>query len=269
MTRRSGLGLVALVLAVTACVSPPAQRPLPPSPAPGALTLPPGNAGFDYQIGRYDDPPEGVTVVSRDREAPPVEGLYNICYVNGFQTQPGETDWWLANHPDLVLMGDGGPVEDTRWDELLLDISTPAKRAALAAIVGEWVDGCRRDGFQAVEIDNLDTYSRSGGRLTTDQAVAYQRLLADRAHAAGLAVAQKNAAEIVDRRAEMGTDFALAEACNRWSECDAYTRGYGDRVLVVEYRQVDFDRGCADWPGLSIVLRDENLETTTRPDQIC
>ena len=76
-----------------------------------------------------------------------------------------------------------------------------------------------------------------------------------------LALAQKNSAEIVTRRTEMGTDFAVAEECNRYSECDAYTDGYGDAVLVIEYRQSDFDEGCAAFPELSIVLRD--LELTT------
>ena len=75
----------------------------------------------------------------------------------------------------------------------------------------------------------------------------------------GLPIAQKNSAEITGRAGEMGTDFAVAEECNRYHECDAYTTAYGDHVLVIEYRRRDFDAGCAAYPNLSIVLRDLDL----------
>jgi hypothetical protein len=227
---------------------------------PPPMTLPPVNAGLDYQLGGAYPPPDGVEVVSRDRNDPPADGLYNICYVNGYQTQPDEEDWWLTEHPDLILRDDNGdPVIDPDWDEMLLDIRTPEQREALAEIVGGWITTCGADGYDAVEIDNLDTYSRSQGLLTQDQAVAYMSLLSEAAHASGLAIAQKNSTEIVERRDEMGTDFAVAEECNRWDECQDYIAGYGDAVLVIEYRPVDFDAGCAAYPELSIVLRDLDL----------
>jgi hypothetical protein len=74
-----------------------------------------------------------------------------------------------------------------------------------------------------------------------------------------LAIAQKNSAEIVSRRDEMGTDFVVAEECNRWDECQDYIDAYGDVVLVIKYRAMDFDAGCADFPQLSVVLRDLDL----------
>jgi hypothetical protein len=144
---------------------------------------------------------------------------------------------------------------------MLLDVSTEANRDAVATIVNEWVRGCAAKGFDAVEIDNLDSFSRSGDRLTESDNVAMMRRFADAAHAVGLAAAQKNSAELVGRRAELGTDFVVAEECNRWDECDAYTGAYADHVLVIEYRQADFDAGCTDYPNLSIVLRDLNLVT--------
>jgi hypothetical protein len=231
----------------------------PPGPE---LALPPVNASFDYQLGGAYTPPMGVIIVSRDRNDPPAEGLYNICYVNGFQAQPDEESFWLDDHPDLVLRdNEGDPVIDADWDEMLLDVSTPAKREALAAIIGGFIEGCADAGFDAVEIDNLDSYSRSGGRLTEDNAVAAMALFSSAAHQAGLAIAQKNSAEIVGRKAELGTDFAVAEECNRYSECDTYTDVYGDHVLVIEYRSQDFDAGCEDFPNLSIILRDVPLRT--------
>jgi hypothetical protein len=227
------------------------------------LELPPDDGGLDYQLGGAYPPPEGVTIVSRDRnEAPVGEGVYDICYVNGYQIQPDEENFWLDEHPDLILRDDGGnPIIDPEWDEMLLDISTPEKREAIATIVGEWIVGCGTAGYEAVEIDNLDTYSRSMGLLTQDNAVAFMVLLSDTAHAAGLAIAQKNSTELVPRKDEMGTDFVVAEECNRYQECGDYTDGYGDAVLMIEYRLNDFEAGCTSYGTMSIVLRDLNLVT--------
>lgn len=228
----------------------------------GSFALPPPNAGLDYQLGGAYAPPPGVDIVTRDRNAPSAGALYDICYVNGYQSQPDEETFWLNDHPDLVLRdGNGDPVIDPDWNEMLLDITTPEKRSALAVIVGGWIDGCAAAGFEAVEIDNLDTYSRSGGLVVEDDAVAFMQLLSARAHAAGLAIAQKNSAEIVARRSEMGTDFAVAEECNVYDECDVYTGAYGDAVLVIEYTQGAFATGCSAFPQLSIVLRDLDLVT--------
>ncbi len=227
-----------------------------------AIVLPTGNAAFDYQIGGAYTPPSGVQVVSRDREDSPAPGIYNICYVNGFQTQPQDEDWWLDNHPDLILRdGNGDPVEDESWGEFLLDIGTPAKRSALVAIVGPWIEKCAADGFDAVEIDNLDSYSRSEGLLQPAHAVTFMGMLSSVAHASGLASAQKNSTELLGDAVAMGTDFAVAEECNRWNECADYVSVYGNLVFVIEYRKQDFDAGCANFEELSIVLRDLAVST--------
>jgi len=229
----------------------------------GLVTLPPVNAKADYQLGGAYPPPAGVTVVSRDRTESPAAGLYNICYVSGFQIQhtPDEEAYWNNEHPDLILRDGGSPVIDTAWSEMLIDVSTPGKRAIVAEIVGGWIDGCKQAGFNAVEIDNLDSFSRSHALLTETNAVDAMALFSARAHQAGLAIAQKNSAEIVGRRADLGTDFAVSEECNRYSGCDVYQNGYGDHVIVIEYRVADFQSGCSKFPTLSIILRDLNLVT--------
>ena len=43
----------------------------------------------DYQLGGPRSVPDDVGIVVRDRRAP-AAGRYDVCYVNGFQTQPGE-----------------------------------------------------------------------------------------------------------------------------------------------------------------------------------
>jgi len=234
-----------------------------------ALSLPPLNGALDYQLGGAYPPRTGVTIVSRDRTAAPALGIYNICYVNGFQIQPDEASTWMAQHPDLILRdGLGQPVIDTAWNEMLIDISTAAKRSAVAAIAGSWISGCQASGFDAVEIDNLDSYTRSGGLLVEADAIATMAAFSGAAHSAGLAIAQKNTSELVARKTDLGTDFAVAEECNRYAECDAYRAGYGDHVLVIEYRRQDFTAGCAAYPSLSIVLRDRDLVAPQAPGYV-
>ncbi|CAN5918985.1 endo alpha-1,4 polygalactosaminidase [soil metagenome] len=231
-----------------------------PSDVAAGVKLPPTNAKLDYQIGGAYTPPTGVMIVSRDRTATPASGPSHICYITGFPTQPDKASIWMTQHSDLILRdNNGAPVIDADWNEMLIDVSTPAKRTAVAAIVAGWIDGCKTAGFDAIEIDNLDSYSRSGGRLTEDSAVAAMTLFSASAHGKGLAIAQKNSAEIVGRHSEMSTDFAVAEECNTFDECGDYVAGYGDHVLVIEYVRADFTKGCTRFPGLSIVLRDRNL----------
>lgn len=236
-----------------------------PDTGPASLAaLPPVGAKLDYQLGGAYAPPAGVQIVSRDRNAAPAAGLYNICYVNGFQIQPGEAATWMTDHPDLILRdGGGAPIIDAEWNEMLIDISTPEKRAAVLAVEMPWLTGCKTAGFDAIEIDNLDSYARSTGLLTEDEAVLMLHAIADVTHGEGLALAQKNASELVPRKAELGADFVVSEECDRYGECDTYRAGYGDHVLVIEYRRPDFTTGCSAYPELSIVLRDLNLVTPT------
>jgi hypothetical protein len=226
-------------------------------------TLPTANAKFDYQIGAAYTPPSGVQVVSRDRNASPAAGVYNICYINAFQVQPDELAWWKANHDDLLLKKNGKYVVDTDWNENLIDISTDAKRTAVAAIVGGWMDGCAAKGFKGVEPDNLDSWTRSGGLLSKAQAVAYAQSLVVYGHGKGLAVAQKNTTDMGTASArQIGFDFAVAEQCADYDECQSYTASYGSNVIVIEYSQSQFTKACNAYGGtLSIVLRDVDVTT--------
>ncbi|WP_318198203.1 endo alpha-1,4 polygalactosaminidase [Streptomyces sp. MCL20-2] len=242
------------------------------SPAKAApKVVPPiANAVFDYQIGGPYTPPAGVEAVSRDRGARPADGLYNICYVNAFQTQPDALDRWEEDDPDLLLRNaDGGLIEDEDWGEALLDTSTGDKRTRLAKIVGEWIDGCAESGFQAVEPDNLDSYERSDGLLTRADNAAFAKLLADRAHAAGLAIGQKNTTDLLGQRREIGFDFAVAEECGRYDECADYAAAYEDKVFVVEYTADDFKEACSSVGAtVSVVRRDLDVVPAGRPGYV-
>jgi Glycoside-hydrolase family GH114 len=246
------------------------QVPVRPAGAgtPRAVTAPPANGTFDYQIGGAYAPAAGVTIVDRDRGASPVGGRYNICYLNAFQTQPEDASFWTGQHPDLLLTGSNGkPVMDPDWPgEMLLDTSTAAKRTAIAAIENQWIDGCASKGFQAIEPDNLDTFTRSGRRLTQANNVAMATLLATHAHGAGLAISQKNTTELGSTgKTQVGFDFAIAEECQEFDECGAYTGPYGAKVYEIEYTDADnaaalFRAACAARGAtISVILRDRDM----------
>jgi len=278
------IAFVALALGVVGCsnntdqtepptATAPSTATAPPTtagPRPSLIALPPANAPLDYQLGGAYPPDTDVAVLSRDRTAAPDPARYNICYVNGFQSQPDEASLWLDEHSDLLLRDDSGtPLIDPEWpDEYILDISTPANRAHLTDIVGAWIDGCATSGFQAVEIDNLDTYTRFSDQLTEDQAVDFARQLAQRAHANGLAIGQKNSAELLPRRTEISFDFAVVEQCSEYDECGLFTAAYGDQVYAIEYTQANFDKGCDQFPQISIVLRDRDVSAPGSPTYV-
>jgi len=282
--------VVAVAVALVACAAP--------ATAPGEsggdgaapavsedVALPPAGAAFDYQLGgAYDPRAQGrpdlaeVTVVERDRTAEPAGLGYDICYVNGFQTQPGESADWAADADlrALLVQRDGEPIVDENWpDEFIFDTREP-NRAALAEIVGGWIEGCAADGFDAVEIDNLDSYLRSDERMTFDDNRALAGEYVRAAHDAGLAIAQKNTAEHTAELRDVGFDFAVTESCWRWEECASYTDVY-ETVYDIEYLSEDglgegqegmdrFAEACAsdDRPA-TFILRDLDLVTPDAP----
>ena len=258
-------------------VSLPPTSALPPTGAlPPTSALPPTNGLFDYQLGgayeqvRTESGDVGSDVVVRDSQAEPLPGAYNICYVNGFQTQPGQQGEWLEGHGGALLRDTAGePVVDPEWpDEYVLDPSTPDQREEILLVVGPMIDACVEKGYSAVEIDNLDTWTRFPG-IDEAGALELARDYTERAHEAGLAVGQKNAAEIAEvAKHELGFDFAIAEECAAWEECSAYTAVYGEHVLQIEYPDSLVDAGMTfeDVCGLDsraplTILRDRDLVT--------
>lgn len=241
----------------------------PPTPAGAAIVPLPVNQPADYQLSGAYPPPPGVTVTTRDWRDPAPRRGYGICYVNGFQSQPEHGRWWRRNHPDLLLRNRSGRlVEDRNWPgEYLLDITTKAKRRGLTRIVSRWLRRCAAAGYRAVEPDNLDSWTRSHGLIRRRHTDAMARSLVRAGHNLGLAVAQKNAVEIVGRR--IGFDFAVAEDCQVYRECGRYVLRYGQAVIEIEYADGAGWRGyraaCrARGAAITVVFRDRLLR---RPGQ--
>lgn len=269
MTTGLVLVLGAAVFAVAGCT---ATEP-PDAAGAAQVRLPPQGVGFDYQLGGAYDPPPGAQVIARDSTDSPASSGYGICYVNGFQTQPGESAHWLDEHPDLVLRdASGAPLADPGWpDEYLLDTSTDETRMQIAALLGTVVASCATSGYDAVEIDNLDSFTRSDGALTIADNIDLAARYAEVAHALGLAIAQKNGAGDSARyREEVGFDFVVSEQCMRYDECADYLDAYDGRVFDIEYDDADaFAASCADeGHPPSMIRRDHNLATPDAPDYV-
>lgn len=269
------VGILGGVLVLAGCsASSPTDLPESSQPsAPSVSSVPsappgfPAGARIDYQLGGAYPPPEGVGIVVRDVMDSPAEGIYSVCYVNAFQTQPGRSAQWLAD--GLVLEDDGEPVADPDWpDEYLLDTGTPQHREEIAERIGAELGQCAERGFDAVELDNLDSYARSDGLLDLGDNVALATALVERAHGLGLLAGQKNTAEESATLRDAGFDFAVAEQCVEFEECSAYLDVYGPAVLAIEYpaessRTEDPCRST-DRPA-STVLRDRDLTTPGNP----
>ena len=262
------VAVAALALVLGGC-SAPASGPVPDAAPPAAPALFPADGIADYQLGGAYEPAAEVTIVARDSTEQPAEGRYSICYVNGFQTQPGE-EWPEA----LLLEADGAPLADPNWpDEYLINVSTEENRGDAAARLAAAIERCATAGFDAVEFDNLDSYTRSQGLLTVDDSLAFAALLVEQAHALGLAAGQKNTAELGARgRDEVGFDFAVVEECAQFDECAAYTDVYGPAVIAIEYTDAlarPFAEVCADpaTPAIT-VLRDRLLAPAGEPEHV-
>ena len=216
------------------------------------------------------DDTAALAVVVRDASNNPMPRAYNVCYVNGFQSQPGDGEHWLQTRGSAVLRdADGMPVTDPDWpDEYVLDPSTEAQRAMILDTLGPLLTECADKGFDAVEIDNFDTFTRfsdpATGRIDEAGAIELARSFANLAHGRGLAIGQKNAAESSGRgRLDVGFDFAVAEECAAYRECGHYAQAYGPHVLQIEYADdlpVPFDEVC-DSPDRAplTILRDRGL----------
>jgi len=165
---------VAVARADSAGAAPPRQA----ASAAGVSLPPPGH--WDYQIGGAATYTPAPVAVSRDNADQPYPGVYSICYVNAFQSQPGDTSlkasWLVVN---------GRNVEDPDWPgEYMLD--TKGHRTQLVAAFTTLLRTCATKGFKAVEFDNLDSYDRSKGGLTPADHIAYVKDLITVAHGLGL-----------------------------------------------------------------------------------
>jgi hypothetical protein len=203
--------------------------------APGAIWQPTPGTSWQWQLSGTLDTSLQVAVYDIDlfdNSAATIASLKSrgvkvVCYVDAGSYEPNRPD--SSAFPSAVL----GKVMDGWPDEKWLDIRAQAVRDLIA----KRFDVAAQKGCDGVEPDNVDGYSNSTGfPLTAADQLAYNRFLADAAHARGLSVALKND---LDQVTDLVTtfDFALNEQCFQYSECDKLTPFIqaNKAVLEVEY----------------------------------
>jgi hypothetical protein len=152
-----------------------------------------------------------------------------VCYVSA-----GTWENWRPDRARFAPSLRGRAVEGWRG-ERWLDIR---RISALAPVLRARLDLCRRKGFDAVELDNVDGYTNETGfPLTARDQLAFNVWLANEAHRRGLSVGLKNDLEQVPQLLRY-FDWALVEECFENDECELarpFVRA-GKAVLAVEYR---------------------------------
>ena len=156
------------------------------------------------------------------------KGRKVVCYLSAGSYEGGRPD--ASSFPSVVLGNtlDGWPNE--RW----LDIR---RLDLLGPIMTKRLDQCRAKGFDGIEPDNVDAYSNNTGfPLTAAHQLAYNRFLADAAHARGLSIGLKN--DLAQAKAlEPSFDWAINEQCFEYNECQLLSpfTAAGKAVFVTEY----------------------------------
>ncbi|MFG1954236.1 endo alpha-1,4 polygalactosaminidase [Micromonospora sp. NPDC048830] len=233
--------------------SPPATTPTtaPPSPSTRPVTTtgsvrcpdcwrPPLQVSWNWVIAGVPKPPfrdvdiydiDGFDASSADVAALHRAGIRVVCYISAGSYEDWRPD---AGQFPASLLGrnlDGWAGE--RW----LDVRGISPTSPLARIMTARIDMCRAKGFDAVEFDNMDGYiNRTGFPLTAADQLAYNRFLANTAHARGLSTVLKNDLDQIDDLVDY-FDMALNEECSRYNECGEYQPfiAAGKPVLHAEY----------------------------------
>jgi len=151
-----------------------------------------------------------------------------VCYISVGSWEDWREDAELF--PDEVIgrQYKGWPGE--HWlDIRRLDLLAPILRSRL--------DECQQKGFDGVEADNVDGFlNDTGFEITYDDQLAFNRWLAEEAHARGLSIGLKNDVEqALDLLPFF--DWALTESCfeQDWcQEMDVFIQS-GKAVIDVEY----------------------------------
>ncbi|MFJ9338644.1 endo alpha-1,4 polygalactosaminidase [Streptomyces sp. NPDC101733] len=209
-------------------------------PAPGDQAKPrwkpqPGLA-WQWQLDGRSDPSVDVPVYDIDgfeNTAADVARLHKdgrkvICYVNvgAWEDFRADRDAFPA-----ILFGEPNGWKGEKWlDIRRIDLLRP--------IMERRFDMCRDKGFDAVEPDLMEGYgNKTGFPLTADHQLAYNRMIAEIAHARGLSVGLKNDLPQIPQLVG-DFDFAVNEECAQFGECEALSPFIkaGKAVFHVEYK---------------------------------
>ncbi len=130
------------------------------------------------------------------------QGKKVIAYIS-----VGSVENWRSDAADFPTSIIGNNYDG--WDgEKFLDIR---RIDVLAPIMRARLDMIKAKGFDAVEPDNMDSYTNNTGfNITEQDVINYCKWLADEAHSRGLSIGQKNATELSDELVD-SFDWILLE----------------------------------------------------------
>ena len=218
---------------------------------------------WQWQLTEVVDPSHDVEMYDVDllnvtpSELADLSGKVIICYFSAGSWEAWRDDAALFPEAALGKTLDGWP--DERW----LDIND----ATVREIMLDRLDHAVSIGCDGVEPDNMDGYQNSNGLgLNATEQLAYNRFIADEAHARGLSVGLKNDLDQLEAL-EAWFDWALNEECHAYDECERYEvfLTAGKAVFHVEYVDRWSDAPalaaevCGLYPGLSTLIKTWDL----------
>jgi len=183
-----------------------------------------------YDIDLFDSP---ASLIQELQES----GIKVICYFSAGSYEEWRSDAGSFKANDLGNTLDGWPGE--RW----LDIRSENVRA----IMTKRLDLAKSKGCDGVDPDNMDGYTNQPGmNLTAEDQLAYNRFIANEAHARMLAVGLKNDVDQINELVRY-FDFAVNEQCFEYSECSTMEPFItaNKPVFNIEYQQKYVNRSLA------------------------
>jgi hypothetical protein len=174
-----------------------------------------------YDIDLFNTPQSTIDMLRS-------QGKRVICYFSAGSYEDYRSDVGQFLAAELGYALDGYP--DERW----LDI----RSENVIRIMRHRLDLAHQKHCDGVELDNVDGYRNdSGFNLTANDQLAFNRLMANEAHARGLAVALKNNLEQVIQLVDY-YDFSINEQCHEFDECGLLAPFItsGKPVLNAEYQ---------------------------------
>lgn len=174
-----------------------------------------------FDVDGFETPAATVAALHR-------KGRVAVCYLDVGSWESYRPD--AGRFPRSVIGRRYEGFPDERW----LDIS---RFRLFAPILERRFQLCARKGFDAVEPDNVAGWeNRTGFHLTAADQLRFNRWVAARVHALGMAVALKYDPKQARQLAGQ-FDFAIVEQCFQYRECGSYSpfvRG-GKAVFEAEY----------------------------------
>jgi len=187
------------------------------------------------------------------------EGKRVICYFSAGSFEP-----WRPDAAEFLGAERGKPVagfEEERW----LDI----RSSNVHRILLKRMDLAVQKRCDGVDPDNVDGYANDTGfDLSFDDQLAFNRSIANEAHARGLAVSLKNDSDQVGALLAY-VDFSVNEQCHAFEECSLLAPfiAAGKPVFNVEY-EARYVQGATVRERLCQEALAQNLRTLILPREL-